>query len=319
MTESINWAGEQERRDAVAELTALRRELKTETAAGARAAAKDPRFIAAQQRLDAAKSNVGLRTSAQDLAALNKLDASRTPTGTTTRGEQVTAKATSRAERNVTKALNAPFTQYYDATFRNPNEKPMLRLREVTDAVRQRLQETYNAGNDEGFESVIENANYEWRWIEPGTAGNKKGYWGIIINTESVTTGPKVTKEEIETASAENAQDVASRMWRSGEYSAEEIGAFLDRVRPGMGGSGLGASVTNLLFDDLRKMFPNITTQEFQRLENRLKREGKWPKTLQEAEEFFMTNPSGNRIPDREKINALYKEIADLIAQERNK
>lgn len=318
MTESFNWSVEQERRDAVAELTALRRELKTDTAAGAKAAAKDPRFIAAQQRLDAAKTNVGMRTSAQDLAALNKLDGSRTPTGTTTRGEQVTAKATSRAERATTKALNAPSQQYFKSVtkaFQDPTTAPLLRLPEVTDEVIRNLQETYNTGNDEGFKSVIENANYEWRWIEPNTVGNKKGYWGIVLNAESVTTGPKVTPQEIETASAENAQDIAMRMFRSGEYTAEEVGAFLDRFRPG----GSGIEMQFILFDDLRNMFPEINTLEFQRIWNRIKREGKAPKTLEEAEAFFTLNSSGNKVPDRAKWNALYKEIANKIAQERNK
>jgi hypothetical protein len=319
MTESFNWSAEQERRDAVAEITALRRELKTETAAGAKAAAKDPRFIAAQQRLDAAKTGVGMRTSAQDLAALNALDGSRTPTGTTAtrRGGAVTAKPTTKAERATTKALNAPSQEYFRTVtkaFQDPDNKPLLRLPELTDAIRQKLQEEFNTGNTPGFETNIEDANYEWRWVEPGTIGNKKGYWGLAINTESTVKGPAIAQEEIDNASSSNASDVAMKMWRSGQFSITQVTDFLNKF-PTAG----QIEISQILMNDLRNLFPNIESADFQRVISRMKRDGVWPKTVEEAEQFFTENQIANKIPDRKKWNELFKKTYDKILQERNK
>jgi len=318
MTESFNWSAEQERRDAVAELTALRRELRTETAAGAKAAAKDPRFIEAQQRLDAAKTGVGMRTSAQDLAALNKIDATRTPTGTTARsGRQVTAQATTRAERATTQALNAPSKDYFRTVtkaFQDPENKPLLRLPELTDAIRQKLQEEFNTGNTPGFETNIEDANYEWRWIEPGAANNKKGYWGMVINTESIVKGPAIAQEEIDTASSNNASDVAMKMWRSGQFSITQVTDFLNKF-PTAG----QIEISQILMNDLRNLFPTIESADFQRVISRMKRDGVWPKTVEEAEQFFTENQIANKIPNRAKWNELFKKTYDKVLQERNK
>jgi len=63
------------RQAAVAEVTRLREKFNTRTAAGARAFAADAEAQAAVAALDAAKTGVGLRTAAEDLALLNKLEA----------------------------------------------------------------------------------------------------------------------------------------------------------------------------------------------------------------------------------------------------
>jgi len=63
------------RQAAVAEVTRLREKFDTRTTAGARAFAADAEAQAAMAALDAAKSAVGLRTAAEDLALLNKLEA----------------------------------------------------------------------------------------------------------------------------------------------------------------------------------------------------------------------------------------------------
>jgi hypothetical protein len=63
------------RQAAVAEVNRLREKFDTRTAAGARAFAADAEAQAAVAALDAAKSAVGMRTAAEDLALLNKLEA----------------------------------------------------------------------------------------------------------------------------------------------------------------------------------------------------------------------------------------------------
>ena len=66
---------EAERKAALDEVTRLRREFDTTTSKGAKEFAASPEAQDALARLDAAKSAVGLRTSAEDLALLNKLEA----------------------------------------------------------------------------------------------------------------------------------------------------------------------------------------------------------------------------------------------------
>ena len=112
---------EPERRAAVEELTALRRELKTETAKGAKAAAKDPRFIAAKERLDKAKSAAGMRTSAEDLAALNRIATSDVATADMTPAQRKTER----------QALNQPSRQYFNQVKQalvNPEQRPTWKV-----------------------------------------------------------------------------------------------------------------------------------------------------------------------------------------------
>lgn len=171
MTESFNWSGEAERKAALDEVTALRRELKTETAKGAKAAQSDPRFIAAQQRLDAAKSSVGMRTSAQDLAALNKTATADTATMKRNVEGGMTAAPT-RAERAVTKELNAPSKDYFkqvNQAYNNPDVVPGIKVpKQITPDL---IQEYAQYGTD------ASRARFDWVWV-PG-AREGKGRWGM--------------------------------------------------------------------------------------------------------------------------------------------
>lgn len=162
---------EAERRAAIAEVTALRRELKTETAKGAKAAASDPRFIAAQARLDAAKSAAGMRTAAEDLAALNRIATSET--GTVSRGgEQVTATGQSKADQAITKELNAPSRQYFkqvQQAYKNPDLVPTWApTKQMTPDI---IQEYAQYGTD------ASKARFDWVWTEDPNTG--KGRWNV--------------------------------------------------------------------------------------------------------------------------------------------
>jgi hypothetical protein len=171
MTESFNWSGEAERKAALDELTALRRELKTETAKGAKAAQSDPRFIAAQQRLDAAKSAVGMRTSAEDLAALNRIATSDTATMKKNAEGGMTAAPT-KEERAVTKELNAPSKNYFkqvNQAYNNPNVIPGVKApKQVTPDL---IQEYAQYGTD------ATKARFDWVWSQDARSG--KGRWAM--------------------------------------------------------------------------------------------------------------------------------------------
>jgi len=289
MTEqSFNWTGEQERRDALAEVTKLRRDFDTTTAKGAKAFANNPEAQAALARLDAAKTGVGMRTSAQDLTALNKIDGSKIPTGiTATRGgAAVTATPTSKTERATTQALNAPSKEYFKSVtqaFRDPNNKPLLRLPEVTDAIRETLQNEWTSGDAPGWESLIDSANYEWKWVEPGTLGNKKGYWGMAINARGILTGPVPTQEEIDSANSETASDLVSRLWRTGKYSLEQVSSWAKQFNP----AGLGMSDSGIVLEDLLLLFPEITSVVHQRVINEMIRNNNWPPTIEKYKETY--------------------------------
>lgn len=202
------YSTEGERRAALEELTALRRELKTETAAGAKAAAKDPRFIAAKERLDKAKSAAGMRTSAEDLAALNKFATSDTATMKKTADGKMTAAPT-KAERAVTKQLNQPSKQYFkevQQAYKNPdivpNWKPSKTLTEDTVAEAQ----------TRGFD--LSNARYDWVWTEsePG-----KGQWAIGLIGARMLPPEKPFQ-----AGVDDAAEYALRAFSSDTINAQE-------------------------------------------------------------------------------------------------
>lgn len=148
------YSTEPERVKALEELTALRRELKTETASGARAAAKDPRFIAAKERLDAAKKAAGMRTSAQDLAALNRLSAGK------------------KTAKQVTEVLNARTMQYgaqLQEAYKNPDKVPTWSGR--TRFGRKFTPEDIQFARQ--YDLDLRNARLDWVWYEPkDDAGN---------------------------------------------------------------------------------------------------------------------------------------------------
>lgn len=164
------YSTEPERKAALAEVTALRRQFDTTTAKGAAAFAKSPEAQAALARLDAAKSASGMRTSAQDLAALNKIATSNTATMKKQDGKMTAAPT--KAERNVTKQLNAPSRQYFkqvQQAYKNPDKVPTWRPdKTVTPEM---LEEYAKGGTD------ASKARWDWVWTEnPKT---KKGRWAV--------------------------------------------------------------------------------------------------------------------------------------------
>ncbi len=120
------YSTEAERRAALDEVTRLRRQFDTTTAKGAKAFAKSEEAQAALARLDAAKTAAGMRTSKQDLAALNRIATSDTATIKKDEEGRMTAAPT-KAERDVTKQLNAPSRQYFkqiQQAYKNPDVVP---------------------------------------------------------------------------------------------------------------------------------------------------------------------------------------------------
>jgi len=194
------YGGETERRDALAELTALRREFKTETAAGAKAAAADPRFQAALQRFETAKSAIGMRTSAQDLQALNALS------GVGTQG----AKAAS------TQALNAPYQQYFQQLYSRSDAPPTWAPpKQLTP---EQIAEAATKGYD------WSNARYDWVWY-PGAKADGNlikedvpGRWmlGVIGGLTQIPDRP-------ETLDNTNYSEYLDKLWRSGSTSLLDI------------------------------------------------------------------------------------------------
>jgi hypothetical protein len=171
MTESFNWSAEAERKAALDQVTALRRQFDTTTAKGAKAFAASPEAQAALARLDAAKTSVGMRTSAQDLAALNKIATSDTATMKRTAEGGVTAAPT-KEERAVTKELNAPSKQYFkqvNQAYNNPDVVPGVKVpKQMTPDL---IQEYAQYGTD------ASKARFDWVWREDARSG--KGRWAV--------------------------------------------------------------------------------------------------------------------------------------------
>lgn len=184
------YSGEQGRQKAVADLTALRRELKTETAAGAKAAQSDPRFIAAKQALDTAKSSVGMRTSAEDLAALNKYATSDVATKDMTPSQ--------RREERIN--LNQPSQKYAESLYSRPEVPPTWTVKETTrpkdDVVKKAL--------DNGWD--ILDTEYGWKW-NPDVK-----QWGAVAIAPKYV-GPLPSK---------GAKDYATKTWFAGKINLNE-------------------------------------------------------------------------------------------------
>jgi hypothetical protein len=156
------YSTEPERQAALQELTALRRELKTETAKGAKAAQSDPRFIAAQARLDAAKSAAGMRTRAEDLAFLNKTDTEMTAKGKNP--GQVTERLNQRSER---------YFAQVQQSYENPDMVPTWKApKQVTPEM---IKEYAQAG-----ELDASNARFDWIWSEDQKTGKGRWVMGLI-------------------------------------------------------------------------------------------------------------------------------------------
>ena len=226
---------EPERRAALEELTSLRRELKTETAKGAKAAKSDPRFIAAQARLDAAKSAAGMRTSAEDLAALNKIATRDVATANMTPSQK-------RAERQ---ALNQPSRQYFkqvretvNDTTRVPTFKPRNKI----------TPEMIAQANQYGYD--YSKARMDWVLVEP-EPGKKQWAVGVVGALKKKPTGPIID--------ANTAQDY----WMS---DAVSLGEASKAIGDSPTKNAWSRTFNNINLSELSQAIPEIRFSEFQEI-----------------------------------------------------
>lgn len=166
------YQAEPERQAALAEVTRLRREFDTTTAKGAKAFAASPEAQAALARLDAAKSAVGMRTAAQDLAALNRIDTA------------------GRSPEKVTQRLNAPSTRYFEGPVReaynNPNRIPNWQATSAFGGRTSKGLTQKDIDFAKTYDVDLSGARYDWVWFQPkDEEGNpipdQPGSWRIGI------------------------------------------------------------------------------------------------------------------------------------------
>lgn len=245
------YSAEPERRAALEELTALRRELKTETAAGAKAAAKDSRFIAAKERLDKAKSAAGMRTSAEDLAALNRTATSDTATMKKVDGKMTAAPT--KAERAVTKELNAPSKQYFKQVkdaLTNPEQRPTWTPTGDPFPLKSQRDELIAAGFD------LSGAKRDWILVDDEKSPTGKR-WAVT----AVGAKPPAPKEKFRPG-VDNPATYALQVFYSGNSNAAETAEFLNRNNA----NPEGVVMNGIRFSDIVNLLPSITYQELERL-----------------------------------------------------
>jgi hypothetical protein len=225
---------EAERRAAIQEVTALRRQFDTTTAKGAKAFAADPAAQAALARLDQAKSAAGMRTSAQDLAALNKIATSNKPTAEQTPAERKTER----------QALNQPSRQYFNQVqeaYRNPDIVPTWQPpKQMTPNL---VQEYSQYGTD------ASKARFDWVWTQNEETG--KGRWAIGL----------VGLLQQKPTDIEQAQPLDLFYSDSAPLAqAREI-----KKEPSW-----NATFNNISLDELEQVLPNISFSELQEVYYRL-------------------------------------------------
>jgi hypothetical protein len=204
------YSTEPERKAALAEVTALRRQFDTTTAKGAKAFAASKEAQDALKRLDAAKSAAGMRTSAEDLAALNRIATSDTATMTKTADGKMTAAPT-KAERAVTKQLNQPSKQYFrevQQTYKNPKLVPTWEPSKTL------TPETVEQAKAQGID--LSRARYDWMWYDD--ASGKNGRWAIgLVGALKTPPNPK---------DAETSGTYAIDTWYSGKTTLGEAASM---------------------------------------------------------------------------------------------
>jgi hypothetical protein len=186
------YSGEEERKAALAEVTALRRQFDTTTTKGAAAFAKDPAAQAALARLDAAKSGVGMRTSAQDLQALNALS----------------GKGTQGANATSTQALNAPSTQYFQNLYSRSDQVPTWEPpKKITESdIATAAQKGYDYSK----------ARYDWVWGKNPKTGQEQWVLGVIGGLTQVPKRP-------DSLSSSNSSGYFNDLWRSGTVTVSDM------------------------------------------------------------------------------------------------
>jgi len=225
------YSTEAERRAALAEVTALRRQFDTTTAKGAAAFAKDSAAQAALARLDAAKSAAGMRTAAQDLAALNKVAAS----------DPTSAKA----DRAITKELNQPSKQYFkevQQAYKNPDVVPNWKpSKTITPDILQRFDESgYDASK----------ARYDWVLIEDNK-GRPRWAMGVI---------GALRKPPAQIA---NPSDAIQYWMSDGVSVGEMVNSIIPQVS---GGKTWNSSFQNIDFNQLAEAIPEMRYSQFQEI-----------------------------------------------------
>lgn len=221
------YSGEQERQAALAEVTNLRRQYDTTTAAGAKAFAKSKEAQAALARLDAAKSAVGMRTSAQDLQALNTVQG-----------------------RGQTKALNQPSQQYFQSVYNRPDMAPVWQP--PTSAFKK---ETVDQYMQQGYD--IKDSYMTWVWSDADKQWKIKSLGAKYV-------GPIADPA---TAKPEEIGTIASQTWQSGKAGLSGFLDIFNRYQPEsvkrddqiLGGPIGKASE----LAEIAKAIPDITWKEF--------------------------------------------------------
>jgi ribosomal protein S16 len=226
---------EAERRAAIQEVTALRRQFDTTTAKGAKAFAKDPAAQAALKRLDDAKSAAGMRTSAQDLKALNKI-ATR---------DVSTADMTPAQRKQERQGLNQPSREYFkqvQQAYKDPTKVPSWKpSRTITPDILAQFDE---AGWD------ASKSRYDWVLIEDN---KKQPRWamGVIGALRKPPTEIK------------NPADAMQYWMSDGATVGEVVRNIIPQVS---GGKPWNSTVQNVDFNELAEAIPEIKYSQFQEI-----------------------------------------------------
>jgi Skp family chaperone for outer membrane proteins len=241
------YSTEPERRAALEEVTALRRQFDTTTGKGAAAFAKDPAAQAALARLDAAKSAAGMRTAAQDLAALNRIDTQFTAQGKT--------------QEEVTQRLNVKPEQYFKKVYATVNDITRV------PPIEPRLKTSDGKLTNKVPQEVIEeNKRYGWDysnarlgWVLTGSEGEQK--WAIgLIGGQRIAPKTSITTLEL-----------AKDQWMS---DTETLGEVTSKYIPNLtrnqgwqqGVGGVTPTGSQVTLDELAQAIPEIKYSQFQEI-----------------------------------------------------
>jgi len=245
------YSTEPERQAAIAEVTRLRRKFDTTTAKGAKAFAADPEAQAAMARLDKAKSAAGMRTRAEDLAALNKIATSDTATMKKDGKGGMTAAPT-KAERAVTKDLNAPSRQYFKEVknaLTNPEQRPTWEIR--GQALTKDWSEQLTA---KGFD--VSGAKNEWILVSDPKSPTGKRWNRTVVGIKAPAPAEPFNPER------DNPVNYGMQVYFAGKTTADEFNEFVK-----INGSALeNATINGIRWSEIAENLPDVTYQDLERL-----------------------------------------------------
>lgn len=245
------YSTEPERQAALAEVTRLRRKFDTTTAKGAKAFAADPEAQAAMARLDKAKSAAGMRTRAEDLAALNKIATSDTATMKKTEDGKMTAAPT-RAERTVTKELNAPSRQYFKevkSALTNPDQRPTWEIRGLALGPTQSEELTAK-----GFD--ISGAKNEWILVNDDKSPTGKRWSRTVVGIKAPAPTEPFNPQK------DNPVNYGMQVYYAGKSTVNELNQFVKANNSELG----NATINGIRWSEIAENLPNITYQDLERL-----------------------------------------------------